>query len=251
MQNGLNPQAVAARVGAGRTLAAFVNSMGTDYQEPGRIMYGGPGTMRIGELDGRITPRLTELVAVMRDCFVANAEATDNVWGYLWGKEGFGAMLFAGAVMDQTIADLLASPENRNLLADIAGEVVRVADAEGVRCEPFDGYDPAAMRFARPRDWRSVEASLGGLERRYRASLKPKSGIWRDLVVRHRPTEVDAQLGIVAQLARPRGIGVPLIDRVVAMIHEIERSERRMDPANMAELRVLDRGAYPNGELAT
>jgi 2-dehydropantoate 2-reductase len=249
MQNGLNPHAAAERVDRERTLAAFVNSMGTDYQEPGRIMYGGPGTMRAGELGGRITPRLNALVAVMRDCFVPNTEATDNVWGYLWGKKGFGAMLFAGAVMDQTIADMLAEPTNRNLLADIVGEVVRVADAERVRYEPFDGYDPSAMRFARPRNWPAVKASLAGLERRYRVSLKANSGIWRDLAVRRRPTEVGAQLGELAECARPHGISVPLIDQIIAMIHEIERGPRRMDAAGMEVLRTLDRAAYPNGEL--
>jgi 2-dehydropantoate 2-reductase len=250
MQNGLNPHAVARQVGVGRTVASFVNSMGTDYLRPGRIMYGGPGTMYIGELDGRITQRVERLTAVMRECFVENTHATANIWGYLWGKEGFGAMLFAGAVMDVTIADLLHEPLNRALLADIAGEVMRVADGEGVRCEPFDGYDPAAMRFTRPRNWDAIERSLAELEQRYRRSLKPKSGIWRDLVVRRRPTEVDAQLGIVSELAAPHGIAVPLIDRVIEMIHEIERGARSMDPANLMELRELDRQAYPGGMIA-
>jgi 2-dehydropantoate 2-reductase len=247
MQNGLNPHAIAGQVGVGRTLAALVNSMGTDYLEPGRILYGGPGTMRIGELDGRMTLRIAQLAGLMRTSFVDDATPTDNVWGYLWGKEGWGAMLFAGAVMDQTIADMLADPANRPLLANIAGEVVRVADAEGVHCEPFDGYDPAVMRFSVPRDWAAIGDSLAALERRYRPSLKQKSGIWRDLVVRRRPTEVDAQLGIVAEFAGRRGIAVPLIERVVAIIHEIERGERALDTANMAELRTLDSRTYGDG----
>jgi 2-dehydropantoate 2-reductase len=246
MQNGLNPHEVVRQIGAGRTVASFVNSMGTDYLSPGRIMYGGPGTMFIGELDGQMTPRVDRLVEVMRSCFVENTQATANIWGYLWGKEGFGAMLFAGAVMDISIADLMADRDSRRMLADIAGEVVRVADAEGISCEPFDGYDPTAMRLAKPRDWDTIDRSLALLEQRYRQSLKPKSGIWRDLVVRRRPTEVDAQLGIVSTLAQRHGIAVPLIDRVVTMIHEIENGTRTMDHANLEELRELDRRAYPD-----
>jgi 2-dehydropantoate 2-reductase len=126
---------------------------------------------------------------------------------------------------------------------------VRVADAEGVRCEPFDGYEPTVMRFAETRNWDGVTASLAKLERRYRQSLKPKSGIWRDLVVRRRRTEVDAQLGIVLTIGARHGIATPLIDRVVAMIHAIEDGARRMDPANLAELRALDRACYPGGAL--
>jgi 2-dehydropantoate 2-reductase len=251
VQNGLNPHAIARKIGAKRTLASLVNSMGTDYIGPGHIMYGGPGTMYLGELDGSLTPRLLRLARVMKDSFVENTHATSNIWGYLWGKEGFGAMLFAGAVMDVTIADLLADPLNFSLLADIAGEVVAVADAEGVRCEAFDGYEPDAMRFTPHRDWEAIQRSLSSLEQIYRRSLKQKSGIWRDLAVRHRITEVDAQLGIVSKLGRRHNIPVPLIDRVVNIIHEIERGSRKLDAANIQELRELDRLLYPNGVLTS
>jgi 2-dehydropantoate 2-reductase len=67
-------------------MAAFVSSMGTDYQSPGRIMYGGPGTMYVGELDGRPTERVDRLVAAFKDCLVEHAAATSNIWGYLWAR---------------------------------------------------------------------------------------------------------------------------------------------------------------------
>jgi 2-dehydropantoate 2-reductase len=246
MQNGLNPRFVAQFVGVDRTIAAFVNSMGTDYLSPGRIMYGGPGTMYIGELDGSLTPRVERLAETFQGDFVANARATPNIWGYLWGKESFGAMLFAGATVDDTIANLLGDPANRSLIANIAAEVVRVAEAEGVRCEPFDGFDPNVMRFSRPRDWDGISRSLTNLESVYRRSLKPKSGIWRDLAVRNRPTEVDAQLGIAAALGRQHGIAVPLLERVIDMIHEMERHQRPMQPDNLEQLRAFDRQVYPD-----
>jgi 2-dehydropantoate 2-reductase len=52
------------------------------------------------------------------------------------------------------------------------------------------------------------------------------SGIWRDLAVRKRPTEVDAQLGIVVTLGTRAGVPTPLTARLVALIHEIERGAR-------------------------
>ena len=47
--------------------------------------------------------------------------------------------------------------------------------------------------------------SLDDLVAHNRRSTKTHSGIWRDLAVRKRPTEVDAQLGIVVTLAREAG----------------------------------------------
>jgi hypothetical protein len=38
---------------------------------------------------------------------------------------------------------------------------------------------------------------------------------------------------------------VPLIDRVLELIHEIERGDRRMHPANLEGLRTLDKRSYP------
>jgi len=247
MQNGLNPRTVAEHVGRSRTLAAMINSMGADYLSPGRIMYGGPGTIYLGELDGRRTPRVERLGQIMQVTWIENTQVTENVWGYLWGKEGYGAMLFASATVDEPMADVLENPANRPFLADLAGEVIRVADAEGVRCEAFDGFEPDAMRFAPTRNWTAIERSLNSLAAMNRRSAKQKSGIWRDLAVRHRPTEVDAQMGAISEVGRARGVPTPLLDRVVELIHDIEREARPMQPSNLEELRELDRRCYPKG----
>jgi 2-dehydropantoate 2-reductase len=247
MQNGLNPHAVAAMVGADRTLAACINAMAADYLEPGRILFGGPGTIRIGELDGRMTPRLGRLVALLRETYVANTRATSNVWGHLWSKEAYGAWLFATAITGEPIADVLDAPANRPMLANLAAEVIRVAEAEGVRCEAVDGFAPEAVRFGQPRDGEAVRRCLAEMAALNRRSRKPRSGIWRDLAVRRRPTEVDAQLGIVVELGARHGIAVPLTARLVGIVHALERQERAMGPENLAELLAIDAEAYPAG----
>ena len=243
MQNGLNERVIAGRIGPARTVGAFVN-FGADYLGPGRIMYGGEGALYLGELDGRITPRLEALGAALRDAFLPNTTLTGNIWGYLWGKLGYASMLFATAVVDETMADVLGDPSCRSLLANLAGEVVAVADAEEVRCEGFDGFDPDAMRFTARRDWDAIARSLDDLAARNRRSLKVKSGIWRDLAVRRRPTEVDVQIGLVVAAGRRHGLATPLNDRLVTMIHDLEDGRRPMSRANLEELRRLDEDVY-------
>ncbi|HTD45688.1 MAG TPA: 2-dehydropantoate 2-reductase [bacterium] len=243
LQNGLNEKVIAARVGAARTVGAFVN-FGADYQSPGRILYGGGGALYLGELDGRITPRLEQLGGIFRAAFLENTTLTANIWGYLWGKLGYGSMLFATAVVDETIADVLADAASRPLLANLAGEVVRVADAEGVRSEGFDGYDPDAMRFAQPRNWAAIHQSLDRLAAFNRASLKQKSGVWRDLAVRHRRTEVDDQIAVIVRAAEERGCPAPLNRRLVEIIHDLEAGRRPMSAANLDDLRRLNEQEY-------
>jgi 2-dehydropantoate 2-reductase len=136
-QNGLNELMIAPVVGESRTVGAFVN-FGADYLEPGVIHFGGRGTVRIGEVFGaaRITPRVVSIRDVWRAC-EPRAEATENLWGYLWGKEAYGAMLFANALSGDSIADGLARPEHRDLYVALAREILAVAAALGVTPESF------------------------------------------------------------------------------------------------------------------
>ena len=230
-QNGLNELTIAGVVGEGRTVGAFVN-FGADYLEPGVILYGGRGTVMVGEAFGRerITPRVLAIRDAWRD-FDDRATATPNIWGYLWGKEAYGAMLFATALTNESIADCLARPEHRGLYVALAREILAVAAARGVTPEAFDGFDPAAYLPGAPAG--SAQESLDKLVAHNRKSAKTHSGIWRDLAVRKRPTEVDAQLGIVVSLGAEAGVPAPITARVVERIHEIERGERALALANL------------------
>ena len=231
-QNGLNELEIAAVVGAPRTVGAFVN-FGADYLEPGVIHYGGHGAVVVGEIDGRITPRATAI----RDAwlhFSPRAIVTPNIWGYLWGKEAYGAMLFATALTNESIADALALPAFRPMYIALAREILAVAAARSVIPEAFDGFDPAA--YLTTAQTGAAEASLDRLVAHNRRSAKSHSGIWRDLAVRKRPTEVDAQLGIVVTLGALAGVPTPLTSRLVALIHDVERGVRPQSLATLGEM---------------
>ena len=221
-QNGLNELTIAEVVGAARTVGAFVN-FGADYMEPGVILYGGRGAVVVGEIDGRVTPRALAIRDAWRD-FDERALATPNVWGYLWGNEAYGAMLFATALTNESIADALTSPHYRALYIALAREILAVAVARDVTPEAFDGFDPAAYLPRAAPD--AASRSLDDLVTHNRRSVKTHSGIWRDLAVRKRRTEVDAQLGIVVTLGGQAGVATPLTTRLIELIHEIENGVR-------------------------
>ena len=221
-QNGLNELAIAEAVGASRTVGAFVN-FGADYMEPGVIHYGGRGAVVVGEIDGHVGPRVEAIRDAWLD-FDDRARVTRNIWGFLWGKEAYGAMLFVTALANESIADALAMPEFRDVYIGVAREALAVASARGVTPEPFDGFDPAA--FLPSADGMAAERSLDALVAFNRRSAKTHSGIWRDLAVRKRRTEVDAQVGIIVSLGRDVGVSTPLCARLVTLIHEIEEGRR-------------------------
>jgi 2-dehydropantoate 2-reductase len=213
LQNGLNAQAIADAVGSDRVVEAFVN-FGADVIEPGVVLRGNRGTFMIGELDGTLTDRVRALAGD-----IADAEPTTEVLGYLWAKEAYGAQLFATAVSDLPIYAVFDDPAYRELLLAVAREVLARAP---VRPVGFDGFDPA-----------DLEGSLGRLADFNRASAKTHSGVYRDLAIRHRPTEASAILGPLS--------GGPLIPRIAELIAAIERGDRTCTRSNLDLLAAYER----------
>ena len=231
-QNGLNELAIARVVGAARTIGCFVN-FGADYLDPGVVQYSGHGAVVIGELDGTLTPRIQTLHRLMQD-FEPKAVLTQNIWGYLWGKLVYGALLFATAVTNDSIADVLANPVARDVLTKLGQETGMVAAAEGIRTEAFDGFDPAAFRPDATQA--AIDRSFNDMVVHNRKSAKSHSGIWRDLAVRKRKTEVVAQLGPIVAVAARHGIATPLTSRLIALVQGIENGQRELTLDNLVEL---------------
>lgn len=232
LQNGLNEFEIAEVVGAERTIGTFVN-FGADYLSPGVVQFSGRGAVVVGETDGRITPRVEALHRLLT-VFEPNAILSDNVMGYLWGKLGYGALLFATALTNASICDALDAREPRPLYRRIAGEATAIALKLGITPLGFNGYDPAA--FAPGASDAVVDAAFDAMVAHNATSAKTHSGIWRDLAVRKRKTEAEAQLGPIVTFGRQVGIDAAATAGVAAMIHEIETGARPLDWANLAEL---------------
>jgi 2-dehydropantoate 2-reductase len=232
LQNGLNERVIAEVVGQLRTVGAFVN-FGADYLSPGEILFGGRGAVVVGQIDGRVTPRAERLHRLLQD-FEERAVVTANIWGYLWAKLAYGAMLFATALTNASIADCLASERHRGLFIALPREVLRVAAAAGVMPEPFDGFDPGA--FAPGAADTDAIRSLDALVAFNRRSAKSHSGVWRDLAVRKRRTEAEHQLGPIVAVAREHGLTAPITARTIALIRETEDGKRAQDWSNLDQL---------------
>jgi 2-dehydropantoate 2-reductase len=212
LQNGLTSDVLASAVGPERVVEAVVN-FGADVLEPGVVLRGNRATFMIGELDGRPSERVAALAAD-----IADARATTDVLRYAWAKEAYGATLFATAVSDLPIYAVFEDPAYRPLLTSVATEVLAQAPVVPL---PLDGFDPA-----------DLAGSLDRLADFNRHSAKTHSGIYRDLAIRHRPTEVRAILGPL------RGF---LLRRIEELIEAIERGERTCSRANLDLLAAYER----------
>jgi 2-dehydropantoate 2-reductase len=232
LQNGLCESKVANIVGSERVVGAFVN-FGADWQAPGEIHYGNRAAVVLGELDGSTTERLRTLLKDMHH-FEPDAITSDDVFAYLWAKIAYGSMLFAQAVGQLGIADCLARSELLPLWERLGREVMKVAHAEGVSPKGFNGFRPDA--FHNGGSSSDVEASVKAMVDFNRPNAKTHSGVWRDLAIRKRKTEVDSIVGEAVIIGTKHGIETPTLTKLVAMIHEIEDGHRQLSDDNLLEL---------------
>ena len=233
LQNGLSEEAIAARVGAPRAMGCLVN-WAADWLAPGRIQHGGEGAFVVGELDGTDSPRARQIAALLSA--VTETRVTSNIWGYKWAKHVYGALLFATALVDATVYEVVArSTEVQRMLIALVCESMAVAEASGIRLEAFDEFDPTLYYTALAGDDAALAEAIELISHHYRTRTKTKTGVWRDLAVRKRKTEASF-FDVTLQSGDKHGVPLPLTRAMLAMIHEVEDGRRPMAWENLDAL---------------
>ena len=246
LQNGLNEETISAVVGKERTIGAHIN-WAADYLEPGLILHGGTGSFYVGELDGQITPRVQRLAAVFSK--FTETRATDNIWGYVWSKHSLASITYVTALADADVVDVLAGEKHRRTVIATVAESIETAERNGIRLQPFDGFEPDLMRPRTAEEWARAVASLDALLDAEWRQLKRRSGIWRDLAIRKRKTEVDLRVVDLARRGRAAGVDMSLNEKLADLIHEIEQGKRPLQWANLDELGELARSLGRTGAV--
>ena len=128
----------------------------------------------------------------------------------------------------------------------LVGEGVGAALAAGVKLEGFGAFEPLKMRPRNAAEEAEARAVLDRFADSTRSQVKVRSGPWRDLAVRKRPTEVDHMVGWVIDEGRRHGIAMPLNQQLVQQVKELEQERRSRGLHNLDELEALRAKLYPS-----
>ncbi|MFC7512344.1 M20/M25/M40 family metallo-hydrolase [Streptomyces thermocarboxydus] len=115
-------------------------------------------------------------------------------------------------------------------MAALTAEVFAVADRRGVTLQAFDAFDPEPFRQGA--DAVAREAAFDRLTAWLRTQSKDRSGIWRDLAVRHRPVEVTTHYRDVIAYATELGLPTTLLRTVMDGLRELESAPETMSKAS-------------------
>lgn len=142
IQNGLGSAEQAASVlGADRVVIGVVGGFGASMVAPGHVHHNGWELVRLGELDGPVTPRVEALAGVWLGSHF-NVKTYDNPHKLIWEKLICNAA-FSGpcTLMTMTVGDVLANADAWSVSAGCAVEAFQVARAKGI---PVEIDDPEA-----------------------------------------------------------------------------------------------------------
>ncbi len=227
---------VAAIAGASRAVGLVMSKIGVALWKPGQVERGlekgqskGHDVFRVGEHDGRVTPRATALAAMLS--VIDGAQVTDNLWGERWAKLCANAMGNPVQAMSGLGSLEIASSEGgRTITIHLAAESARVGLALGYRVPKFNGAEAAEWAAAdRPEAYEALDRMLtpaSGRPVNWRASMAQD-------VAKGRPTEIDHMNGSVVARGRARGVPTPVSEAVVEVMHEVDARTRKPAPENI------------------
>ena len=230
---------VASVAGASRSLGLIMSKIGVAVWKPGQVERGaekGQGTghdvFRVGEHDGRVTPRAKELAEILS--VVDGSLVTENLWGERWSKLCANAM--GNPVQGMSTLgsfDIASSEVGRAITIHLASESARVGLALGYRIPKFNGNTAEQWAAADRRDvYESLDKQLtptGTGGRNWRASMGQD-------VTKGRPTEIDYMNGHVVAKGREVGVPTPVSAATVEMVREVDAGTRKPDPQNIGHV---------------
>ena len=232
-QNGVNDERVAAVVGRERTLGCVI-VISAGLYEPGHAIRTDTTRIgfKIGELDGRDTPRARALAGLLEA--VAPSAVTTNLAGERWSKLAVNCMGNALAGLSGLgSAEIRLEPGPRRIAIQLGAEAIRVGRALGHVIEPLIGIE--AQRIVDAAEGRGLDAVEADLAAEAKRRTGGRPSLLQD-VMKGRRTEIDFLNGHVAAQGRATGVPTPFNDAIVTAVHAHGVGRLRPDPKHLEPL---------------
>lgn len=248
LQNGMNEPKIAAIVGQNRTMGALPDYGGA-YIEPGHLEYVHEGPVYVGELNNEITDRAKEAGRLLG--FNTISYVYSNIMGRIWAKQVYSSQVIVNSLTDPAEGRVLNTERGQRVAGACVREALKVADAEGIEI-PTEGdfFEPDVYRVKTKEDTQRMlnkmnqAVSILQANKTVEAAGKHKfvkkgSGISWDICFRKRKSETSHLTGALIEDAHRLGVKVPLNEKLVSMIYEIEDGKRELGWHNVEELEDL------------
>ena len=222
-QNGLPEVQIAEILGEERVLGCTV-AWGATMQSPGVCeLTSEPDALSFSL--GSISKKRSRHFAKVKEMLemMGTVEIEENFIGTRWSKLLINAA-FSGmsAVLGCTFGEAAGPKESRRVVQALIKECIDVCATGGIRIEPVQGKDIVKLLDYKGSLKKAVSFFIIPIAIRKHAKLK--ASMLQD-IEKGKLTEVDAINGSVSEFGRKVGCPTPMNDKVVEIIHKIEKGE--------------------------
>ena len=222
-QNGLPEMQIADVLGEERVLGCTV-AWGATMQSPGVCeLTSEPDALSfsLGAVSEKKSKHFTKVKELLEKMGTVDVE--ENFLGTRWSKLLINAA-FSGmsAVLGCTFGEAAGPKKSRRIVQKLIKECIDVCQVGGIRIEPVQGKDIVKLLNYTNALKRAFSFFIIPIAIRKHAKLK--ASMLQDLE-KGKLTEVDAINGAVSEYGRKVGFPTPANDKVVEIIHRIERGE--------------------------
>jgi 2-dehydropantoate 2-reductase len=231
--NGLVQDRIAAIVGEENLIVGTVE-WGATNLGAGHLAQTTSAPFVIGEPDGGTKERTRLLAEVLGT--VAEVRITGNISGQVWSKllvnSAFSGL---GAVSGLLYSEVVANPAGKDAALAVWREGYDVGVAQGITMDEVLGVPADSLVVRSSEDRQKAD---GALEVAMGYAGATKASMLQDLE-KGVKTEVDVINGGVVRRGREYGVETPHNERVVDLMHAMERGERRPGRDALEELQAL------------
>lgn len=245
LQNCINEPTIAGVVGWGRTAGMIAATLSAELHAPGQVRRtvplgtGGRVVFYVGEVHGRITPRVARLGEWM--AAIDTVTVTTNLWGERWTKLCVNAMRNGiAAATGLSGNDCDRDERIRRFMLRVGSEAVRIGQALGLALGPVLTIPPEVLARAGEGDRAALDAAegtlMGLLTGGARSELqRPPMG--QDML-KGRRTEIGFINGHVVARGAEVGLAAPANAALVAAVQRVERGEVPARPENIIGINI-------------
>lgn len=231
-QNGLPEMEIAEILGEERVLGCTV-AWGATLQSPGVCeLTSEPDALSfsLGSISEKRSSHFDEVKRLLEKMGTVDVE--ENFIGTRWSKLLINAS-FSGmsAVLGCTFGEAAGPKQSRRIVQALIKECIDVCKAGGIRIEPVQGKDIVKLLDYSGPVKKAISFFIIPIAIRKHAKLK--ASMLQDLE-KGKLTEVDAINGAVSAYGRKISFPTPVNDRVVEIIHGIERGEYKASFDNLS-----------------
>ncbi|MBT3350095.1 MAG: hypothetical protein HOC91_14100 [Nitrospinaceae bacterium] len=227
LQNSMNDDTYVSVVGRERTVGCVIE-LSAQIFTPGEVQRNTTRTgtwFGLGELDGKVTPRVKELQEILSN--VATVDLTENIYGARWTKLTVNSMAMGPfGVLGIKKTDVDDFEGMFELQVKLGKEAFAVASAVGYQIEPVFGLQEDDFAGS---DEQVLVTALRTLQRH--TGTKSQSASLQDSK-KGRKNELEFINGMVSLRGKEVGVPTPCNDAVTEIARRINKGELKMERSN-------------------